>query len=119
MEGYRTAKAKSNILNKIHTNSFIFFGGNTGSMRPIIHSEVWMVVIKKSFINIGIGDLIIYTVPDSTNSLIKKMVAHKVIGGNATKGFITKGTGNRVRDAKLVKHSNYVGTAHKAYYWIE
>lgn len=85
------------------SSTFVFVAGP--SMEPALHSGD--LVIARRTTEIAIGDLIVFRIPQHTPN--HDLVIHRVIGGNAEVGFVTKGDNNPSPDAYHPTGADVVG----------
>lgn len=77
---------------------------NTKSMYPDVTPGDMLGFYASDFDSLEIGDWVLGgTVPYNV------LASHAIIGGNKTKGFIVKGTGNARPDLRRLTKENYVG----------
>jgi signal peptidase len=89
-------------------------GGNAGyvlvsgqSMEPHYHTGDMVMVLHRSSYNVG--DVIAYRVPKG-DAMVGLQVIHRIIGGNATKGFVVRGDNRTAPDVWHPKPGDIVGS---------
>lgn len=75
--------------------SAAFIGVNGISMTPTMHYGDLAIVEKKSLYHVG--DIIAYRIPAGEPGAGRDIV-HRIVGGNGTAGFVTKGDNNSYTD---------------------
>jgi signal peptidase I len=90
-------------------------GGSAGyvlvsghSMNPLYHTGDMILVRRKS--SYKIGDIIAYKVPKG-DAMAGAQVIHRIVGGNATHGFIVQGDNRTAPDVWRPKNGDIVGSA--------
>jgi signal peptidase I len=84
----------------------------TGSMLPVFNEHYYLLVDKRSFAALKIGQVIVYRCkPFLINGITYSSVVHAVWRkSSGGKVVLCKGVNNRVPDNQLVTESDYVGT---------
>jgi signal peptidase len=90
-------------------------GGSAGyvlvsghSMNPLYHTGDMILVRRHS--SYKIGDIIAYKVPKG-DAMAGAQVIHRIVGGNATHGFIVQGDNRTAPDVWRPKNGDIVGSA--------
>jgi signal peptidase I len=90
-------------------------GGSAGyvlvsghSMNPLYHTGDMILVRRHS--SYTIGDIIAYKVPKG-DAMAGAQVIHRIVGGNATKGFVVQGDNRTAPDVWRPKNGDIVGSA--------
>jgi signal peptidase len=79
------------------------------SMEPLYHTgDLILVERSKAY---AVGDIIAYRVPKA-DPMAGAQVIHRIIGGNATRGFLVQGDNRTAPDVWRPKPSDVVGSAH-------
>jgi signal peptidase len=81
------------------------------SMEPLLHTGD--LVVSQSQAVYGVGDLIVFHVPNGQPGA-GSTVVHRIVGGNGTAGFTTKGDNNPQADPWHPKAPDVIGRS-----WIE
>lgn len=80
----------------------------TGSMVPAINPGDMVFTINDNFTQPKINDVVIYEARTFDGDLIAPF-AHRIIGGDATKGWIMKGDANKKADLQQPKSADITG----------
>lgn len=94
----------------------IFSIAPTGSMKPLITENHYVLVEKRPFKDIKLGDIIVYRLdtPITYDGQLYDMVIHSVwrksSGGRVV---LCKGLANEVPDTQMITESHYVGVVTK------
>lgn len=80
----------------------------TGSMEPAIKPGDMVFVINDNFKSPQIGDVVIYDAKTLSGEKVTSF-AHRIISGNSSEGFITKGDANPLADVQLSKAEDITG----------
>jgi signal peptidase len=90
-------------------------GGSAGyvlvsghSMNPLYHTGDMILVRRHS--SYKIGDIIAYKVPKG-DAMAGAQVIHRIVGGNATHGFVVQGDNRTAPDVWRPKNGDIVGSA--------
>jgi signal peptidase len=90
-------------------------GGSAGyilvsgqSMEPLYHTGDLILVERSS--TYAVGDIIAYRVPKG-DPMAGAQVIHRIVGGNATRGFVVQGDNRTAPDVWHPKQVNVVGAA--------
>lgn len=78
------------------------------SMLPLYHTGDLILVRHKQ--NYNVGDIIAYHVPKG-DPMAGAQVIHRIIGGNATRGFVVQGDNRTAPDVWRPKPNDIVGSA--------
>jgi signal peptidase I len=92
----------------------VALGGNAGyvlvsgeSMEPRYHTGDMVMVLHRS--NYRVGDVIAYRVPKG-DAMVGLQVIHRIVGGNAKKGFVVRGDNRTAPDVWRPKQGDIVGS---------
>jgi signal peptidase len=77
-------------------------------MNPLYHTGDMILVRRRS--SYEIGDIIAYKVPKG-DAMAGAQVIHRIVGGNATDGFIVQGDNRTAPDVWRPKNGDIVGSA--------
>jgi signal peptidase len=78
------------------------------SMLPLYHTGDLVLVRRKA--SYKVGDIIAYRVPQG-DAMAGAQVIHRIVGGNATRGFVVQGDNRTAADTWRPKPSDIVGAA--------
>lgn len=85
----------------------------TGSMEPLFNENYFLLVERRDFASINVGDIIVYrlnepvTYEDGSYTQVVHRVWRKSSGGHVV---LCKGDANEVPDSQLITEAHYVGT---------
>lgn len=85
------------------TSTVVFVAGN--SMEPTYSNEDMVIVRRRA--NLGVGDIVVYRIPEGP--MAGTLIVHRITGGDATRGFTTKGDNNPAPDRFRPTSSDVVG----------
>ena len=78
------------------------------SMNPLYHTGDMILVRRHS--SYTVGDIIAYRVPKG-DAMAGAQVTHRIVGGNATRGFVVQGDNRTAPDVWRPKPGDIVGSA--------
>ena len=77
----------------------------TGSMQPAINPGDMIVAVSKDYVRPDVGKVVLYSARNLEGQAVT-VWAHRIVDGNATKGFIIKGDANPQPDIGLIPLSD-------------
>jgi signal peptidase I len=80
----------------------------TGSMVPAINPGDMVVTVNDKYVTPKLNDVVIYEAKRFNGEVVSPF-AHRIIGGNATSGWIMKGDANEQADVQRPKASDITG----------